>query len=319
MEISGDNAKEEYGITCCHEAMENGEIRFRLKSEDGSAYIRTESGLGGAWQNSHFHKTVKETYIVQRGWMAFATFADEEVAMVIMKPGDELTTEPFVAHNVYLPAGAVIHTVKHGLTQEKDWFKDAPLDNATKHLSEEEIMRIANKPTGEKELDGRFSPYASIYNNLDSLLWRIPSLFIGGAAILVGFVANIVSKPNTSLPHELWSIMFLLIGTFFLLGTYSMWRIRIHHSRMGSELKKLEKEGYFHIREETIKGIWPPGAPVVFMLVFLVLGLALFVLGLVSAFSLELLDPFLVEFGGIRGTVYLTAEHSVSRRLLSLS
>ena len=89
--------------------------------------------------------------------------------------------------------------------------------------------------------------------------------------------------------------MFLLIGTLFLLGTYSMSRIRIHHSRMGSELRQLEKEGYFHTREETVKSFWPPGAPIVFMLVFSVLGAALFVLGVISVFSFELLEPFLMQ------------------------
>ena len=120
-------------------------------------------------------------------------------------------------------------------------------------------------------------------------------MFIGGAAILIGFVANIVSKPNTSLPHEVWSIMFLLIGTLFLLGAYSMSRIRIHHSRMGSELRRLENDGYFHTREETVNSHWPPGAPILFMLVFSALGIALFVLGLISVFSFESLEPFLMQ------------------------
>ncbi len=293
--ITDDAAKAEYGVTCHHEVMGNGELRFRLKSEDGSAYVRTESGIDGAWQNSHFHKSVKETYIVQKGWMAFATYVNGELSLVIAQPGDELTTEPFVIHNTYLPAGAVIHTVKHGPTQENDWFGDTNFDKATKHLSEEEIMRLTSKSFGENELDGRFSSYTSIYNNLDNLLWKIPSLFIGGAAILIGFVANILSKPNASLPHELWSIMFLLIGTLFLLGTYSMSRIRIHHSRMGSELRRLEEEGYFHTREETVSKYWLPGAPIVFMAVFSILGLTLIVLGLISVFSFESLQPFLMQ------------------------
>ena len=291
--ITDDIAEADYGITSHHEAMENGELRFRLRSADGSAYIRTVAGTDGAWQNSHFHKSVKETYIVQKGWMAFASQIDGKLSIAIVQTGEEFTTEPFVTHNVYLPAGAVIHTVKHGATNENDWFSDIEFDKATKHLSEEEIMRLSNNTVG-KELDGRFASYAAIYNNLDNLLWRIPSLFIAGAAILIGFMANIVSKPNTSLPHELWSIMFFLIGTLFLLGVYSMSRIRIHHSRMGSELRLLEDDGYFHTREKTVQKYWPPGAPIVFMLVFSVIGLALCALGLVAIFHFEILEPFLM-------------------------
>jgi hypothetical protein len=293
--ITDDVAKADYGITSHHEIMENGELRFHLRSEDGCAYIRTESGTDGAWQKSHFHKSVKETYIVQKGWMAFATYIDEELELVIAKSGDELTTEPFVIHNVYLAAGAIIHTVKHGAMQNEDWFGYVEFDKVTKNLSEEGIMRVANKSSGAKELDSRYSPYTSIYNNLDNLLWKIPSLFIGGAAILIGFVANIVSKPNTSLSHELWSIIFLLIGTLFLLGSYSMSRIRIHHSRMGNELGRLEEDGYFHTREETANRYWPLSAPIVFILVFSALGVALFFLGLISVFCFETLEPFLMQ------------------------
>jgi len=246
-------AKKDYGITCRHELMENGELRFRLNSEDGSAYIRTVSGETGAWQNSHFHKSVRETYIVQNGWMAFASLVDSRLSLSVLRIGDVITTEPFIAHNVYLPSGAVIHTVKHGYSQEKDWFGDKELDKKTKHLTEDDIAKLVSMGNSVKDdINPKFDSYVAIYNNLDNLLWRIPSLFIGGAAILIGFVANIVSKPNALLSHELWSAMFLLIGTLFLLGTYSMSRIRIHHSRMGAELRALESGGYFHTREETV-------------------------------------------------------------------
>jgi len=293
--IPDAEAKNDYGITCRHDLMDNGELRFRLNSEDGSAYIRTLSGETGAWQNSHFHKAMRETYIAQKGWMAFARLDDSKLSVSIIQAGDAITIEPFVIHNVYLPAGAIIHTVKHGISQEKDWFGDEGFNKMTKDLTEEDIARLALKSGVEKDIDPRFNSYVAIYNNLDNLLWRIPSLFIGGAAILIGFVANIVSKPNASLSPALWSAMFILIGALFLLGAYSMSRIRIHHSRMGVELRSLESVGYFHTREETIKKLWTPGAPILFILVFSLLGLALIVLGLVAIFSFELLGPFLMQ------------------------
>lgn len=292
--VPEDIANTNYGIACDHEAMANGEIRFRLISKDGSVYVRTESGENGAWQNSHFHKNAKETYIVQTGWMAFASNVDEELDIVILRSGDELTIKPFTIHNVYLPGGAVIHTVKHGAATKQDWFEDVEFDRATKHLSEKDIMRIANKTSRRNDSPSRFDTYVTIYNNLDNLLWRIPSLFVGGAAILIGFVANIASKPNTSLSPELWSVIFFLIGTLFLVGTYSMLRIRIHHSIMGNELRRLEDNGYFHTRAESVKRLWP-GAPIIFVVVFSALGLALVGLGLVAIFSFESLEPFLTH------------------------
>ena len=64
------------GVSTEHNEMPTGELRFRLKHDDGTAYIRTEATDRGGWQNSHYHRTVRETYIVQRGKMAFAELVD---------------------------------------------------------------------------------------------------------------------------------------------------------------------------------------------------------------------------------------------------
>ena len=48
--------------------MDNGEKRFRqICIKDKTAYIRAEGGKVGYWQNSHYHKTIREIYIVQKG------------------------------------------------------------------------------------------------------------------------------------------------------------------------------------------------------------------------------------------------------------
>jgi hypothetical protein len=43
----------QHDVTTLHEAMPNGELRFRLIGPDGSSYIRTVASPMGAWQNSH--------------------------------------------------------------------------------------------------------------------------------------------------------------------------------------------------------------------------------------------------------------------------
>ncbi len=132
-----------YGISSKHEQMNNGELRFRLTADDGSGYIRTVAGKNGAWQNSHLHKLNRETYIVQSGWMVLAELRNNKVVLNIFKPSDVVSTEPGIIHNVYLPSGAVIHTVKHGSTSEKDWTPNEEFDKRTKILDEEEILRTA--------------------------------------------------------------------------------------------------------------------------------------------------------------------------------
>ena len=142
----------ESAITTHSQTMDNGEARHRMMHEDGSGYIRTEAGLEGAWQNAHYHKGVRETYIVQTGWMAFATMTpDGDYSLVIYQAGGVVSSQPGEHHNVYLPAGAVIHTVKHSDAignPEKggaDWYEaDSDFDAWTKGVSEEYMKELSD-------------------------------------------------------------------------------------------------------------------------------------------------------------------------------
>jgi hypothetical protein len=290
-QILCDEAKENYGITCPHERMPNRELRFRLVSTDGSAYIRTVSALGSGWQRSHFHKQVFETYIVQSGWMALASLRNGDLMLEKFVAGEIITTERLVPHNVYLPANAVIHTVKHGNTAEKDWWPSPELDHRTTLLTEEDILLRAQMPTVADDLDPRFSSYIDVYNNLDSLIWQVPGFFIASAAIIFGFLTSSMSKESISLPPIVWACVFIFVGLLFLIGTYSMHRIRLHHTRMGSEIMLLEPSGYFHQRAKSVRRFWPPSAPHVFMVFFAALGVA----SLVAAYLVFTQHPWLLQ------------------------
>lgn len=292
-EIGADKAEEKHGITTNHEKMENGELRFRLNAEDGSSYIRTESSKKSGWQNSHFHKSIKETFIVQEGWMCMASWKHNALVLEKFDKGDIISSEPLIPHNAYLPEGAVIHTVKHGENEQDDWYAFPDLDRFTSVLSEEDILVKAVTPQTDNDFDERFPAYVNIYNNLDNLIWRIPSYFVTVAAILMAFMGNFLSKPDASFPPGLIVILFSFIGLLFLLGTYSMSRLRLHHTRMGNELKLLESEGYFHARGQTVNKKWPPPAPSIFMAVFSVLGIVFVLLAILVAISYDTFMGFL--------------------------
>lgn len=294
--ISPDAAEREYGITCNHEKMENGELRFRLTSSDGSGYIRTVSTPQSKWQKSHYHKEVKETYIVQKGWMVLASLRNGQVILEKYEKGTSVTTELLVPHNVYLPADSVIHTVKHGESQESDWLAYPDLDAETIKLTENQILANARQPLREVSVDPRFDAYIDIYNNLDNLIWRVPGFFVAALAILLGFIGNILSKPDSSLPLWAWGVLFLFVGVLFLLGSYSMGRIRFHHSRMGEELKLMEPQGYFHTRSKTVKQYWPPAAPHVFIIFFTILGLVFLILSCLAVSEYVGLTQLLKEY-----------------------
>jgi hypothetical protein len=140
--ISTEEAQEQYGVSTWHQRMPNGERRFRLRNTDGSGYIRTESTPESGWQNSHFHKNLLETYIVQSGWMVLVSLREDLLIFEKLLPGEVVTTLVNEPHNVYLPADAVIHTVKHGDTKERDWWPSPELDEHTKKLSEEELVAL---------------------------------------------------------------------------------------------------------------------------------------------------------------------------------
>ena len=116
--IEPEEAKDVHKIwTAHHEMTPGGELRFRLSSADGTRYIRTVLPIGseGEWQDAHYHRSVLETYIVQSGWIAFVEEVNGHPLARRLGPGDIVTTQPGVHHNIYMPAGAAIHTVKHGV------------------------------------------------------------------------------------------------------------------------------------------------------------------------------------------------------------
>lgn len=126
--------------------MDNGELRFRLMKngdDSGFGYILTEMPEkgGGAWQNSHYHRGVLETYIVQKRWIASAELVKGAVTIRIHRENEIFTTQPEVHHNIYMPSGAIIHTVKHGdCSLQHDWVASPELDNFTKQMAEREIL-----------------------------------------------------------------------------------------------------------------------------------------------------------------------------------
>jgi hypothetical protein len=134
------------GVSTEHNEMPSGERRFRLKHDDGTAYSRTEATASGGWQNSHYHRTVRETYIVQRGKMALAELVEGTLRLCVFGPNEICTTKPNVAHNVYLYGNSVIHSLKHGdAGHHADWHASPRLDAKTVHLDEAAIMRLTAK------------------------------------------------------------------------------------------------------------------------------------------------------------------------------
>lgn len=133
------------GVTFPSARMGNGEYRFRCSDKNGYGYALTKMPADSSgWQNSHFHKSVIETYVVQSGWIGFATLEtpSNTMKLALYQTGEVVTTKINQAHNVFLSSGAVIHTVKHGdCTIPNDWFASPELDAQSEQLSEQDLLQ----------------------------------------------------------------------------------------------------------------------------------------------------------------------------------
>ena len=291
-EITDNEAAASYGITTKHEKMPNGEVRFRLTTPKGNDYIRTVAGTTGAWQKAHSHQVLQETYIIESGWMALAESLPDGLKIAVYWPNQIVTTRHTVPHNVYLPAHAVIHTVKHGSSSPGDWKEEPQLTADTSRLSEQVILQNSSKR--QVPVDARFASYVSLYNNLDSLLWRLPSILAAGTAVLIGFVASILSKGTLpSIPRIFVVGIFFFIGLLFLVSYYGMTRIRKHHTMAGEWLSRMEPDGYFHQRLLTVSRKWPPSATLIIRLTFVTLSTLFWILALLAVFRFQWIGSIL--------------------------
>ena len=139
--IKNDELKE-YGILTHHEKMDNGELRFRMLSEDGSSYVRGENRDSFVWGNSHFHKELSEVMFLQRGMAIFVEYTEEGLIYRKLNPGDFFITRIGIAHNQCFIQDTVIHTIKYGGNASEDWYACPTLDKLTKHLTLEQMLEF---------------------------------------------------------------------------------------------------------------------------------------------------------------------------------
>ena len=174
--ISTRSARDNYGIYTDHELMPNGEARFRLLAQEGG-YIRTIASEAGKWQIAHKHKQLIETYVVESGWMGFADLVDDQLRIRVITVGGLVSSQPGESHNVYLPAGAVIHTIKSGDGVERDWDRDDSLTSLTNCLTENALVAAAVSFRQDVPVDNntKLSSMMDHYQNLDRLIWSVPT------------------------------------------------------------------------------------------------------------------------------------------------
>ncbi|MBO6573027.1 hypothetical protein GYB29_10590 [bacterium] len=243
-----DEAKSEYGISVRHSKMlTNNELRFRMNAEDGSAYIRTVTTKESqGWQNAHYHKHLRETYLVEKGWIGYVEKLNDKIVFKKFKSGELFTTIPLVAHNIYMPANAVIHTVKHSANKElteTDWFGDGndckQIHTAISKKSFKKVDYDGFPTTAEPEKPVKQELYNEAYRHFDTLIWQVPawsSALFAAVIAIIGAVFGIDSESvffSEFIPQNvLVSILLLFFGLFTLALSYALYRFRWHQSNV---------------------------------------------------------------------------------------
>ncbi len=132
--------------------MPNGQTRRRVRMGDVAITITTTTVAG--WEDSHFHKGLRESYTVIEGCMAFAyesTEEDDQRGLIILGPGDSVSSDINNPHNVYLYAGTTIGVFVYGEplgnpdSKGNDWWPaEDGFDAWSKGLDEAEIKRLSD-------------------------------------------------------------------------------------------------------------------------------------------------------------------------------
>jgi len=286
-EVSDLEAKERHNVVTRHHQMPNGEYRFRLIKHDGTAYIRTEAGPKGAWQKSQFHNQVKETYLVQKGWIAFASRVQGVRRIAIFREGELFTTQPLVIHNIYMPALSVIHTVKHGNSTSEDRITNsetAEFDKQTEILStEEEIIMLDERSTAKSRIGELEEKYNVAYRHYDDLIWRVPVWTTGLlTATMVGLnsATQDTLARTTGIAARYISITYVLLTFAVMLAfAFVLHRFRVHQRGVRVEARRSTP-------------IWKSASTMFNILVcteaFFLMGLAMLMLGVPIAIAVSI-------------------------------
>lgn len=148
----------------------------------------------------------------------------------ILEEGDVVTTEARIPHNVYMAAGAVIHTVKHGVSTGEDKEPAPELTIICKKLSDEATIRSRAAADGSQ-----VAVYDENYRHFDSMIWQIPgwstAVFLGAAAVVGQANIDTIAKIMPMYSVESLLTGFLAVVFLFLLSsTQMLYRFRVHQA-----------------------------------------------------------------------------------------
>ena len=142
----------------------------------------------------------------------------------------------------------------------------------------------------EDRAPDRFGDYVRLYNNIDRILWTVPTVLLTITVVGLGIISQAADKATiriAPLSHEqTLAAIFVLLAIIYGIGAYALYRIRTHHDVLGEKLMELEKpyKGYFHERQALRGQGWWWEDIRLFSAVFVLLSVLFLLVGAYNAF-----------------------------------
>lgn len=282
IQIKDEDAKSSYNVSTDHKEEINQERRFRLKVDHDGKYICTYAITNdkGYWQNSHFHHSCHETYIVQKGWIILALPKGNEIQYLRYNCQEIFSIPPFLIHNIYMSKDSIIHTIKHGLiAKDSDWNECKGFDKkleqnheqllkiASEHNKGDEDMPICHtlnisnphncsfnavnntSNSQSKDCSSSSQEYPETYRHFDKLIWQAPTWASAFFFAVILSLFNIRPIDNNATSNsfigQLLNIetKFLFSGILFISAiTLFILTYVLHRFRMNQNKFKVSKQ-----------------------------------------------------------------------------
>jgi hypothetical protein len=235
-----------------HNLNKEYEKRVYEKINDNDVYITTLSNTNH-WQDAHYHKLCKETYVIQKGKVIFVWKNKTGIECASFKEGSVVVFGNSIEHALFLPKDSIIHTIKKfslsDKYESKELEKYKTLVSMSTECNQREDMIIQITKWSSNISDRKFAKYSNGYIHFDKLIWQLPTWnFILFAGLLSVFNAS--NNDNIS-PMKIGGVDFkiillFVILLFFITGYYALARWRIHQKytkRMNAPRSPFQKFG----------------------------------------------------------------------------
>lgn len=231
--------------------------RYYLPNETPFEVIETALGPRST-QPPHAHNRVREATLVIQGSVVVGEIRQDRKEETQLSPGDFAVFDRGSCHFIENRTDDLVrflHFKFLGEGKDDELFRSDKLEHCDGPVTGHAETSVSD--------EGLIKSYVDTYNNIDKILWQMPALLLAVTALAFGLLKDIfVNAQATIAPlsrQQTLGWFCIAVAFMYVIGVYSIWRLRRHHNMMGEEIKKLEpRDGYFHKREKIAKKFWFP-------------------------------------------------------------